>query len=355
MKDHRPLLCMTSRRRTALNLIVATCASTALLGTPTAVLAQGNPVSKDNPVVWKFAHTTSVPGIVWHRYATEVLAPRISEASKGAVKIEVMTGVIQPADLMRSIREGTVHGGSLIFPYVGATLPTWNIMALPGLLTSEAQYPALVNKVLMPFVKEDAARRYKARPVAIFGMTGASWFANKPVDTVDKVKSTKLRAHSPELTQLIEAAGGGAVAMQFGEVNGAMQKNMIDAYTGALPAIYASKLYEVTKYAIDWPAGLGGAGYFISTVALEKLPESTRTAVLAEFEKINLEMQRATLEEATESGTNLKAKGMNFITVSPAERAKMNALAKEKVWPFWVKNAGTAGEQLLKSMQEAAK
>jgi len=302
--------------------------------------------------VWRFAHTTPILGTVWHSYATEIVPQRIEEATDGAVKIEVITGVVQPADLLASIREGSVQGGSLILPYVGATFPTWNIMALPGLLPDESKYPDLVNEILMPYVRGDA-QRFNAVPVMFSAFTGASWFSNGPVDSVDKISGTKYRVHSPELSQLIQSAGGASVSIQFGEVAGAIQKGMIDAHTGALTSLYAAKLYEVTKYAENWPAGLGGNIYFISSGALEGLPEDVRAKVVAEFEELNLEIQKASLEEAKTAATNLVTEGMQLIDVPQKEREELTRLAKEKVWPLWLKNAGPEGEKLLKSVQEA--
>ena len=303
--------------------------------------------------VWRFAHTTPIIGTVWHRYATEIVPQRIEEATNGAVQIEVITGVVQPADLLSSVREGTVQGGSLILPYVGATLPTWNIMTLPGLLQDESRYPELVNETLMPYVREDAERRFNAVPVMFFASTGASWFSNGPIDSVDKISGTKYRVHSPELSQLVQTAGGASVSIQFGEVPAAIQRRMIDAYTGALPSANAAKLYEVTRYAENWPAGLGGNIYVISSEALESLPEDVHALVVAEFEELNLEVQKASLDEAKAAAENLAAEGMKLIDVPQAEREELIRLAKENVWPLWLQNAGPEGEELLKSVQEA--
>jgi len=303
--------------------------------------------------VWKFAHTTSILGTVWHRYATEIVPQRIEEATDGAVKIEVITGVVQPADMLASVREGTVQGGSLILPYVGATLPTWNIMTLPGLVQDESQYPQLVNDILMPHVREEAERRFDALPVMFFASTGASWFSNGPIDSVDEIRGRKYRVHSPELGQLVQSAGGASVSIQFGDVPAAIQRGMIDAYTGAHPSASAAKLYESTRYAEDWPAGLGGSIYVISTKALESLPEDVRDLVVAEFEELNLEIQQASLDEAKTAAENLVAEGMELIEIPQSEKEELIRLAKEKVWPLWIQNAGPEGEQLLKTVQEA--
>ena len=320
-----------------------------------AALASGASQAQTAPTVWRFAHTQSIPGTVWNKYATEVLPERIKQVTDGAVQIQVMTGVIPAADLMSNIRAGAVQGGSLTLPYVGSTLPIWNIMALPGLVNDEAKYPAFVNNILLPYMRDDARKRFKAEPVMLFAFTGAAWFSNGPNDTLAKIPGKKFRTHSPELNQLIQAAGGAAVPMLFGEVSGGLQKGMIDAYTASIPSANAAKLYEATKYAELWPAGLGGSAFFIGEDALAKLPSEMRKRVVDEFAKLNLESQQASLEEAKTAARQITENGMKIIQIAPAERERMVALAREKVWPLWIKNAGPRGEQILKSAQEALK
>lgn len=320
-----------------------------------AALANGPSQAQTAPTIWRFAHTQSVPGTPWDKYATEILPQRIKQVTNGAVQIQVITGIIQSADLMTNIRAGTVQGGSLTMPYVGATLPIWNIMALPGLVDDEAKYPALANNILLPYMRDDARQRFKAVPVMLFAFTGTCWFSNGPNDSLAKISGKKFRTHSPELNQLVQAAGGAPVPMLFAEVGGALQKKMIDAYTASIPAVNASKLYETTKYAEMWPTGVGGAAFFIGEDALAKLPAEVRTVVVAEFAKLNLESQQASLQDAVTAAKKITERGVKIVQIAPAEKDRMIALAKEKVWPLWIKNAGPRGEEMLKTMQEAVR
>lgn len=50
---------------------------------------------------------------MWHRYATEIVPQRVSEATQGALRINVLSGVVPPGELLNAIKEGTVQGGSL--------------------------------------------------------------------------------------------------------------------------------------------------------------------------------------------------------------------------------------------------
>jgi TRAP-type transport system periplasmic protein len=306
------------------------------------------------PVTWRFAHTAAVPGTVWHRYATEIVPQRVNDATKGALRINVLSGVVPPGELLNAIKEGTVQGGSLQFPFVGATIPMWSVLSLPGLIP-ESNFPAAVNKHIAPVVREDARKRFKADPLVISAWPGQYWFSSMPLDSMEKVKGKKLRVAGAESIQLLNAAGGAAVSMPFGELSAALQKGMVDAYTSAVDAVLTSKLYEVTKYATDWPNGMGTIGYLFSTDAIDKLSPHTRKQFLDEMAKINLEVQQAYIDGTVAAEKALKEKGMTFVKLPAAEHRKMTDLAREKVWPEWLKKTGPEGEKLVKAIQAEVK
>lgn len=304
-------------------------------------------------VTWKFAQTTPIPGTVWHRYATEILPQRIEAVTDGQVKVEVISGVVQPGDLLRGIRDGEVQGGALLFPYVGPTLPLWNVLSLPGLVTDESQYPALVNELVMPVIAADSRDRFGAVPVVVATFPGAYFFSNGPIDSLEKMRGTKYRAHSPELVQIVQAAGGTAVSMPFGELYGALQRRMVDAYTSALTTVSAAKLDEVTNYAENWPGGMGTWGYFLSEEALSRLTADQRQRIEAAMAEMNAEIQAVSLDEVETATATLRERGMTFVDIGAEERQKAVDLAKDKVWSAWLGNTGDAGAQLLKQVQDA--
>lgn len=320
------------------------------------ILAAGPARSQtDKPVVWKFAHTSPIPGTVWQKYATEVLPARVQQATGGAVRVEVVSGVIQPSDVLAAIRDGQVQGGSLTIPYVAATLPTWGVLGLPGLLTDESKYPQVINQVVMPMIGDESRKRFKAEPVTVGAWAGMYFFSNGPVDSVDKFKGVKYRLASPELVQLIGAVGGSPIGMPFGELYTSLQRGMVHAYNSALGSVRAAKLYEVTKYAENWPSGLGIWAFFIGTDALQKLSPELRKKVFDEFVKVNHEAQQAALVEAAAGRQELQAQGMTFIDVPESERQKVIAVAKAQVWPKWLASTGETGKQLVQRVQAAAK
>lgn len=296
---------------------------------------------------WKFAQTTPIPGTVWHRYATEVLPQRIEEATGGQVRVEVVSGVVPPADLLPGIRDGELQGGALLFTHVAPTIPLWNVMSLPGLVDDESHYPDVLNDHVFPLVTEQASERYAAVPVALGTFPGAYFFSNGPIDTIEKFAGNKYRAHSPQLVQIIQGAGGTAVSLPFGELYAALQRRMVNAYTSAVTAVAAAKLYEVTDYAENWPAGLGTFGYFLSEAALSDLSEEQQSAVMAAMAELNAEMQAATLAEVAVAIETLKAAGMTFVEVPESERERASALARDKAWPAWLETTGEQGQALV--------
>jgi len=302
-------------------------------------------------VTWTFAHTTPVKGSTFDRYATTVVPERILKATNGRLQINVVQGIIAPQDLLKSIRAGRVQSGSLIIAYAAANYPRWVVLGLPGLLKNETNYVPAVERVILPVIQKEAGESWAAKPVAVGAFTGVGLFSSKPVETIDQFAGLKVRTASPEQAQLVQAARGAAVSMPFGEVYTSMQRGLVAAFTGSGNSVVDSKMHEIVGHAAKWPIGLNIWGFFVGEDALAKLPGDLRKVVESEFVAIHKEALREGLVDADKGWKRVTEAGVKLHDLQPAEVAKAVTLAREKVWPNWLKRAGPDGERMLKEVQ----
>lgn len=327
-------------------------AALGLVGLATAV----GPAVAQETVTWRFGHVFSVPNTLFDDVAMKELPDKIREASDGMVNIEVVTGIVGPNDMFDALADGRIQMGSLVTAAVSASYPRWHVLGVPGVLDSESDFPDVATNVVWPAIEKETMERWRGRLVTMGAFSGTFFFSqesNGPVDSIADFQGLKYRTHSLEVSQLIQAVGGAPVGLPFGELYGAMQRNTVDAYTSATPAVLGTGLFEVTKYAEDWPAGLGLWFYLVSEDALDKLPADVREAVLKAFAEVQSDMPQRQLAETAESIETLKGKGMEFVTVPEAEKAKLREVAEDVVWTDWVKRTEPGGEALLDDVLKA--
>ena len=328
-----------------LKAIIAAIGATSMLA-----MSAGGAHAQQKPVVWKFGHVFSVPKTLFDDVAMKEYPERISKASKGLVKIEVVQGIVNPNNMFEALGDGRIQMGSVVPAAVSATHPRWHVLGLPGVLDKDADYPQVARDVVWPHADAEMKRRWRGTIVNMGAFTGTLFFSPAsvgPVDRIEKFKGLKYRSHSVEVSKLIETMGGAPVGLPFPELYSSIERRLVDAYSSTTSAVLGSGLFEVTKYAEDWPAGHGLWFYVVSEDALKLLPPDTRKAVMDEFALIQRDLSQRHLAETTKSIEDLKAKGMQFIVVPEAEKQKARDLARKIVWTTWLERTGPEGRALL--------
>jgi TRAP-type C4-dicarboxylate transport system substrate-binding protein len=306
--------------------------------------------AQQKPVVWKFGHIFSVPKTLFDDVAMKEYPERIGKASKGLVKIEVVQGIVNPNNMFEALADGRIQMGSVIPAAVSATHPRWAVLGLPGVLDKDSDYPKVAREVVWPHTDAEMKRRWGATIVNMGCFTGTLFFSPAnvgPVDRIEKFKGLKYRSHSVDVSRLIESMGGAPVGLPFTELYSSLERRLVDAYTSATNAVLGTGLFEVTKYAEDWPAGHGLWYYVVSEKALNQLPADVRKAVMDEFALIQRDLSQRQLAETAKSIEELKAKGMQFIVVPEAEKQRARELARKVVWTNWLERTGAEGRTLL--------
>ena len=240
--------------------------------------------------------------------------------------------------------------GDLTVAYSAATYPSWAVLNLPGLVDDQSLIAPIANKIVVPAMAEDM-KQWGIRPVVTLPWIGGSYFSNKKITSTADFAGTKWRTHAPMLSKIITEMGGATIGMPFEELYPSLERRLVDSYTTTYPAMYAAKLYKVTKYAVAAPNGTSLAVVMVGEQALAKLPPDVRAKAVAELDAINREAGNRLYNESLEVVKNLKAAGMEVITLPPAENEKLIAASKKAVWAEWRQQAGDKGEKLIKQIE----
>lgn len=143
---------------------------------------------------------------------------------------------------------------------------------------------------------------------------------NKPVSKPADLAGVRMRTPSaPQWLETVRALGATPTPMAWAESYSALQLKAIDGVEAQYPAIYSSRLYEVTKYItkthhIQLVTGLVG-----SKIWFDKLPVDLQVILREESLKAGDYASKLTVESLTALEDQIKSKGVvvDEIDVTP--------------------------------------
>jgi tripartite ATP-independent transporter DctP family solute receptor len=201
----------------------------------------------------KLAHSLDVTHSV--HIAMEYMADRVAEKSNGKLKID-----IYPSGQLGSEREALelLQIGSLGMTKVSAATmenfaPAFKVFSLPYIFNGKEH----LFKVIDGEIGKDLLS--KGEEFWLHGLTyydaGSRSFytVNKPVQEPEDLKGMKIRVlASNTAVNMIQAFGGSATPISWGELYTALQQGVVDGAENNPPSFYLSRHYEVAKnYTLD--------------------------------------------------------------------------------------------------------
>ncbi|MEK7838131.1 MAG: TRAP transporter substrate-binding protein DctP, partial [candidate division NC10 bacterium] len=237
-----------------------------------------------------------------------------------------------------------------------------------GLIAGDAKVGALTG---LPFLVRTADELkktmsvfepYVVQELEKFGATILYWYTwppqnvwgrGEPITTIDGFKGRKIRATSPEQTEMLRRFGSVPVTFTTPEVPAAAQRGAMEANLTAGFNVLGAKWYEFTRWGFLPDIHIGGPSYIlVNKKALDALtPEVRKTlqAVAGEFHQrmfkeipAREEQDRKTLETAH---------GIRLFRPAPAEIEKGRKLM-EPYWAEWAQAHGPQAVEALRKVRE---
>lgn len=134
-------------------------------------------------------------------------------------------------------------------PNVETVERTFELFSIPYLFASKDAYFATMNDTDFTDKIYKTPEHAGFRVVTWYNAGLRSFYAKTPINTPDDMKGLKLRVQqSPASIAMVNALGGAATPMAFGEVYTAIQQGVIDGAENNELALTANKHGEVAKY-----------------------------------------------------------------------------------------------------------
>ncbi|WP_342594109.1 TRAP transporter substrate-binding protein [Salinicola lusitanus] len=183
--------------------------------------------------------------------ALKSFADEVSDKTQGRVNPRVYNNAVlgdQP-DAIDQTRSGALDFGNFNMGPMGPIVPETDVLSLPFLFDSVDQmYRVMDGDIGKRFA--DALADKDLIALSWFGSGARSFYdTDHPIEEPDDVKGLKLRVMNNDLyVQMVDALGGNATPMSYGEVFQSLKTGVIDGAENNFPSFESSNHYEVAKY-----------------------------------------------------------------------------------------------------------
>jgi len=205
--------------------------------------------SKSDVTIIKLAHCLDV-GHPVHK-GMSFMAERVAEKSGGRMRID-----IYPSEQLGSEREliELLQIGSLAMAKVSTSplegfVPEMKIFSIPYVFRDEDH----LWKVLKGGIGTRlllVGQKYYLRGMCYYDAGSRSFYTKEfPIRTPRDLQGLKIRVQKSDTSvDMIQAMGGSATPIAWGELYTALQQGVVDGAENNPPSFYSSRHYEVCKY-----------------------------------------------------------------------------------------------------------
>src|SRR3954470_3957916 len=153
--------------------------------------------------------------------------------------------------------------------------------------------------------------------------------SKRPITRAEDLEGLKLRViPNPVFLDTFKAFKANPVPMPFGELYGALESKAVDGQENPFSVILSNKFFEVQKYVSATNHVYAANILLVSKKFWDKLSPAEQKMMndaAAESRTYQRQVSRAAAQKAVDE---LKAKGMQYNELAPAELAKMRGTAK---------------------------
>ncbi len=196
----------------------------------------------------------------------------------------------------------------------------YSLFSIPYLFTSEAAFNKFISD---PKVLEQLGANNKTNgftPVTAFTAGTRNFYSKTPIRTVADIQGKKFRVQAgPVNVAMMQAFGGAATPMSFGEVYSALQQSVIDGAENNELALTDQKHGEICKYYTYDLHQMCPDLLIASNTFLDKLTPEQRAVfdeAAAASQKAEFDAWNKAVADAKQKATEM---GVEFITVDVNE------------------------------------
>lgn len=306
-------------------------------------------------IVWRW--DIQIPAT--HVYVKEIYTPFVEEVnarSKGNLKITMFpssgTG-LKPSTQLRGLKNNMIDMSEVNTGWNTGDEPLLSIVSLPCLFRNQ-QDVAKGLKAVDDVLIKNLEQKWDMKILWISPIDEQIIFTVKPISKLMDIKNKKTRTYQRWLELWVNAMGARSVNVPYGEQYSAFQRNLIDAGITGSATAGPMKFHEVVSTTMV-DLGLDFIPFFIcvSGKSWRELPIEHQNLLLELGQKYGSQQIARAVSVQEKYYEEFKSQGMNIIRATTEDKKLAQEVAKENVWPIFIKEQGSVGVQMLDRVQKA--
>jgi TRAP-type C4-dicarboxylate transport system substrate-binding protein len=253
---------------------------------------------------------------------------RVNETGKGLVRIDPVLGpeAIPSREMPNALTEGVIDVAGLPPAYYRGIMLEADALQLASVSPEEQRTNGTIDYL---------QTRYNAVGWEFLAQYGYGLqfhlFLDEPIKTLADLKDFPLRT-TPTYRHFFDALEARQVETSRGELYTAMERGVVDGYANVMSEVAPAGWDEVTKYRVD-----PGFYHAIVTITVNKerwdsLSDEQRAVLTKAAQAVESEMAPAMVAADQAEGQKMVDKGMEVITLSDEDSAKLQDMALGAYW-----------------------
>lgn len=231
-----------------------------------------------------------------------------------------------------------------------------SVMSLPGLISKRAIAGEVMYELgYRGFLAKDF-ENYKAliwegtEPMG-FG------FVDKKVTRLEELRKLKIRAPGGVQSDVLKALGPSVVTIPTPDIYMALDRGVADGLT-TMPGWYLTmKMYEVSKYWLWKPLGIGANLTLMTKKKWNSLPAGVRAEIADLLPAAKYKFLEMVTKQIPDAKAHLRKFGVEVYTLDPKESARWDKILDEynEKWIADMESKGYPARETVKAVREIVK
>ena len=294
------------RRQFISRLGMAACAASLLVA---PLLAQSATTLKAADV-----HPKGYPNVV----AVEHLGEKLEKATDGRLKLRMFAGGVlgDEKTMIEQTQIGAIQLYRVSVGGLSVVVPEVNAFSLPYIFRDQDH----MRKVIDGPVGQEMLDRITSNPAS--KLVGLAWmdsgsrnvYAKKAIKTPADLKGLKIRMQgNPLFVDTMNAMGGNAISMPFGELYTALQTGVVDGAENNEPSYYSQNHYTVANVFSRTHHLIIPEILVFSKTAWDKLSKEDQELIKKLAREAQMEQRELWNKSVADDTAKLKEKGVTFV------------------------------------------
>lgn len=294
------------RRQFISRLGMAACAASLLVA---PLLAQSATTLKAADV-----HPKGYPNVV----AVEHLGQKLEKATDGRIKLKMFAGGVlgDEKTMIEQTQIGAIQLYRVSVGGLSVVVPEVNAFSLPYIFRDQDH----MRKVIDGPVGQEMLDRITSNPAS--KLVGLAWmdsgsrnvYAKKAIKTPADLKGLKIRMQgNPLFVDTMNAMGGNAISMPFGELYTALQTGVVDGAENNEPSYYSQNHYTVANVFSRTHHLIIPEILVFSKTAWDKLSKEDQELIKKLAREAQMEQRELWNKSVADDTAKLKEKGVTFV------------------------------------------